>query len=345
MLGVEQNGLRSASPIFIVGCPRSGTNLMRQMLDRHPSLAICGETHFNRLVYLRRKAFGDLSDLANRRRLISAYLESPQIERAGLDASADFAERLSREATSYRAMFTAILSFYADTKGKPRYGEKTPQHALFLGTLCEWFPDAVILHMVRDPRACVASLRRESWAPDSVLLNARTWLKLNQAARRFHNRPGYHQVRYEALVTDPVSELRKICYFLGEEYSPSMLAPQAVFTGDSGSPKRSLTAVTSERVELWRKELKGSELAQVEWALGPNLESFGYAREASQASASAVLRGVSYAAFDLARFVVDRLPAVWYRFGAQTKIAKFEYWSAPRTSRKHRGAGHPSRHR
>jgi hypothetical protein len=131
-----------------------------------------------------------------------------------------------------------------------------------------------------------------------------------------------------------VSELREICSFLGEEYSPLMLVPQAVFTGASGSPKRSLTAVTSERLELWRKELTGPELAQIEWALGPKLESFGYAREASQASALTVLRGLSYAAFDFVRFVMARLPAVWYRFGAQTKIAKFEYWSGPRTSRK-----------
>jgi Sulfotransferase family len=323
----------AAPPIFIVGSPRSGTGLMRQILDRHPSLAVCRETQFYRLVYLRRRAFGDLGDIANRRRLIGEYLTSRHIKRAGLD-TAEFSERLLREATSYQAMFTAILNYYAETQGKQRYGEKTPQHALFLETLCEWFPGAVILHMVRDPRASVASMQHMPWR-GSVVANARIWLKLNEAARRFQERPGYLEVRYEALVTDSARELSKICSFLGEEYSPSMLLPEESAGGSSRLRWR--TAITSERLDVWRNELTAAEVAQIEWVLGPQLESFGYVREAAPASAVTVLRGVSYAAFDLARFVAARLPAVWYRFGAQTNIAKFEYWSGPKAWRKRAG--------
>lgn len=89
----------TSAPIFIVGCPRSGTTLLRRMLDGHPRLAICGATYFNLLVYSRRKAFGDLGDLSNRRRLISEYLARPPMKAAGLDTAA-LAERLSQEATS-----------------------------------------------------------------------------------------------------------------------------------------------------------------------------------------------------------------------------------------------------
>jgi hypothetical protein len=320
----------TGSPIFIVGSPRSGTTLLRRILDRHPALAICGETHFHRLVYLRRKAFGDLSDLANRRRLITEYISSRQIRRAGLD-TAEFVERLSREATSYRAMFSAILSYYAEIHGKRRCGEKTPQHAFFLETLCEWFPNAVILHMIRDPRAVVASLQRAEWSPGSVVTNARTWLKHNRAARLFRDRTGYLEVRYEALVTEPLTELRRVCALIGEEYSPLMQQPEVA----EGEPtRRSQAAVTSERLDIWRSELTAAQVAQIEWVLGPELESFGYTRRAAPASAFTVLRGVSYAAFDYGRFVTARLPAVWYRFGAKTKIAKFERWSEPKSFRK-----------
>ena len=89
----------TSAPIFIVGCPRSGTTLLRRMLDGHPRLAICGATYFNLLVYSRRKAFGDFGDLSNRRRLISEYLARPPMKAAGLDTAA-LAERLSQEATS-----------------------------------------------------------------------------------------------------------------------------------------------------------------------------------------------------------------------------------------------------
>ena len=245
----------------------------------------------------------------------------------------EFADKLMREATSYKAMFISILSHYAELQGKPRYGEKTPHHALFLDTLCDWFPDTVIVHMIRDPRASVASMQHRGWR-GSVVANARTWLKLNQAARRFRERRGYIEVRYEALVTDPVPEVRRICNLIGEEYSPAMLVPEEYPTDGSYNTLRSQMAVTPTRVDAWRKELSMVQVAQIEWVLGGELEGFGYAREASPASMFTVLRGVGYEGFDLARMVAGRLPAVWYRFGAQTKIAKFESWSSPKIERK-----------
>ncbi len=209
------SGAPPPGPIFVVGCPRSGTTLMRRILDRHPSIAICPETQFQRLVYSRRKAFGDLGDLTNRRRLIDEYLSSRFIRRMKLDRAA-LAERLQREGASYKAMFTTLLRYYAASQGKSRFGEKTPQHALFLETLCEWFPNAAILHMVRDPHATVASMQRMPWRRSAVA-NARIWLRLNQAARRFHEWRGYLEVRYESLVANPERQIRKICSFVGEE--------------------------------------------------------------------------------------------------------------------------------
>lgn len=327
----------AAPPIFIVGCPRSGTTLLGRMLDRHPALAIFPETQFHLLVYLRRNAFGDLTDPAKRRRLISEYLQSRPIKAAGLN-TAEFAEKLSREATSYRALFTSMLSYYADLQGKPRYGEKTALHALFLETLCEWFPNALILHLLRDPRAAVASLQHAPWASSSVMTNARKWLKLNQAARRFRERPGYLEVRYEALVTDPVRELRAICSFLGEEYSPSMIVPDLNSTAESNGAMRWRTATTPARLDVWKKELAADQVAQIEWVLGQEMESFGYQRSASppsSASALTVLRGVNDAAVDFAGHVTTRLPAfLWYRFGAPTKMEKSDYRWGPKGWRK-----------
>ena len=99
----------SKPPVFIVGSPRSGTSLLRNMLNRHPSLAICAETHFNHYVYKRRRAFGDLSDLKNRQRLVDEYLSVRRIRRLGLDL-AGLREKLVREGTSYPALFAGVAS-------------------------------------------------------------------------------------------------------------------------------------------------------------------------------------------------------------------------------------------
>jgi hypothetical protein len=333
----------AAPPIFIVGCPRSGTTLLRRMLNRHPGLAIFGETQFHLLVYLRRNAFGDLRDPAKRERLIREYLQSRPLKAAGLNI-AELAEKLSREATSYQALFTSMLSYYADSQGKPRYGEKTALHALFLETLREWFPGALILHLLRDPRAVVASLQHAPWAPDSVVINARKWLKLNRAARLFRDQPGYLEVRYEALVTDPVHELRTICAFLREEYSPAMMVPEQHSATDG--ERRSMTAVTPARLDVWKKELTADQVTQIEWVLASEMESFGYQRSTSSAAALTVLRGVSDAARDLAGHVITRLPPfLWYRFAAPTRMEKSDYRWGLKSMPKNHGiiSGRPPR--
>jgi Sulfotransferase family len=92
-------------------------------------------------------------------------------------------ERLMNEGVSWRALFASMLQVYADSQGKPYSGEKTPEHALYVKMLCDWFPDCTIIHLVRNPRAAVYSLTQVPWASRSVLMGARTWRLFNTAAR------------------------------------------------------------------------------------------------------------------------------------------------------------------
>jgi len=132
------------TPIFVVGSRLSGTTLLRNMLNRHPAIGMCRETDFYHYVYKRRYRFGDLKHLRNRRRLVKQYLGTQRLQRMQLDLEA-LQERLLREGTSYPAFFGSLLCFYADKQEKKRCGEKTPEHALFTETLCNWYPDASII--------------------------------------------------------------------------------------------------------------------------------------------------------------------------------------------------------
>jgi hypothetical protein len=315
-------------PVFIVGATRSGTSLLRQMLNRHPALAICYESYFLRLVYQkrRRKAFGDLGDPGNRDRLIKEYVSLRPTRRLGVDCT-KLAERLMQEGTSYPALFTSVLRFYAESQGKRRFGDKTPGHALFVETLCEWYPGAKILHVVRDPHDVAASLLHMPFGSSSAVLNARTWLRYTLAARRSSHRPEYLEVRYEALVAQPEQELTRICGFIGEEYSPAMLTPERPTAIDYAEMDRYQTPLTTSRVGQWRRELTPEQVAQIEWAVGPHLEGFGYAREAPPASILTILRGVSFLALVRARRAIPKLPALWYYYLKPTAIWKYEYWA------------------
>jgi hypothetical protein len=311
------------NPIFIVGAPRSGTTLLRNMLNRHPAIAICRETDFHRLVYERRRSFGSLGDLRNRQRLVKEYLATPRIQRLRLNLPA-LEQTLLREGTGCEALFASLLRFYAQVHGKRRCGEKTPRHALFTETLCEWYPGARILHILRDPRDVVASLRRMPWADRNVLGNARLWLSSNLAAWRSRLRPQYLMVRYEELVASPEQELGRVCAFVGEEYFPSMLVPNQDPNTQQPWYRRAEERLTTERIGKWREQLPLEEAALVDWFVGRHLHTFGYGAVTHPPARLAIARDVASTFFQVARRQAGEFPAAWYRFVRSSHLAKEE---------------------
>lgn len=172
--------------ISIVGVSRSGTTLMRSILNSSNQIAICEENHFlGHLIYSegarhKFREFGDLSDDDNVRKLVD-YIYSGGLEKSFrkhrvmsyhwhwiikcIDKK-DFLQRILDSDRSERALFSVMMRVYADHMGKPIMGDKTPAHLRYAPTLLEWFPDGRIIHMLRDPRAIFFSeLRRREQQP------------------------------------------------------------------------------------------------------------------------------------------------------------------------------------
>lgn len=310
-------------PIFIVGAPRSGTTLLWNVLNRHPHIAICRETEFRHYVYRRRTAFGSLADPRNRQNLVREYLSLVRIQRTRLDLGA-LEQCLMDEGENYPALFAALLRFYMRSHGKRRWGEKTPDHALFAETLLEWYPEATVIHLLRDPRDVVASLMDMPSFPNSALGNANMWLTFNRAAARANRRPGYALVRYETFVADPETELRRLCELLGEEYSPAMLVPNWDPTADRPWFQRAEQPITGTRVGIWRQRLTDHEAALVEWFIGSEMSVFGYERLLSPASVAAIAGGFAFAVQDAIRRRVGEFPGIWYGRASSTQLARQE---------------------
>jgi hypothetical protein len=311
------------APIFIVGSGRSGTTLLRNMLNRHPAIAVCRETDFYHYVYMRRRRFGSLANPQNRRRLIAEYLATQRIQRMQLNRD-ELAAKLQNEGLTYDKFFAAFLEYYACVQGKRRCGEKTPQHAYFAGTLCQWYPDARVIHLLRDPRDTVSSLLHLPSAPNEVMGGANLWLRRNLAARRLQHRPQYLLVRYESLVSRPEAELRRVCQFVGEEYSPLMLEPKADPTADRPWFQRAEQPVTTGRVGAWREELTAEQAGLIEWVVGHQMAEFGYPPEAPQPAWPSIARGLARQVYDAAWRRIHEFPGGWYALIRSPRLVREE---------------------
>lgn len=317
---------RIRAPVFIVGAPRSGTTLLRVILNRHSQLAMCGETAYLTRVYARRYAFGDPGILRNRERIVEAYLAVESLRGLGTDVDV-LRERLMSEGVSWRALFATMLQVYADSQGKPYTGEKTPGHALYADTLCEWFPDCSIIHLVRDPRDAVCSLIRMPWASRSVLMGAKMWRTFTAAACAVSARDNYLLVKYEELVTRTEEQLRRLCNHVGIEYQESMLQPDPAGIDDRRQDPRAYESITPERFALWRVELKLWQVSAIETTVGSHMEEFGYERQTEAATAS-MARATVDALVETTFQKVLRLPSLFCHFLQPRNLSAHERWMA-----------------
>jgi hypothetical protein len=209
---------------IVVGAPRSGTTLLRFMLDSHPELAIPPETGFLSLA----SSFEGKGD-ALRERFIRALITYPK----GSPNWPDFeiSEKTFRAELARLSPFTisdgyrAFYRLYAGRFGKPRWGDKTPLYCLDLPLIRRFLPETRFIHIIRDGRDVALSLRRMWFSPGSAIETlAAYWRECVLAARGGGlDRSDYLEVRYDTLILNTPEVLRKICRFIDLDYDSSML--------------------------------------------------------------------------------------------------------------------------
>lgn len=317
------------SPIFIIGAPRSGTSLLRNMLNRHPAIGLCDETYYFYYVYNRRRFFGDLSDMNARQRLVERYLATNRIKRLQLDLEA-LSHTLINEGDSYAAFFTALLRFYARYHGKERFGEKTPQHSLYTDTICKMFPNCKLIHIVRDPRDVVASTMRMPWAEKSITANARSWVSYTRSGSGIRNPANYLMVKYESLINNPSSTMKEICAFIGEDYESVMLVSKTE-VDDKNPPnewwfERAKGPLSQDRIERWRKELTPTQIALIEWIAGSSMRQYGYKLTNHEPGISKKILSILDEFSAVLKQKYFSLGRLWYYWIQPTKLAQEEAW-------------------
>lgn len=287
----EASTKERSEPFFIVGCPRSGTTLLRLMVDGHSNLAVPPESHFVvPLAYPRRL----------RPLLRPVVVEDILPYLSARDWEVDHDEVRSAVARaaplSYAELVSAVFGAYAAAQGKPRWGDKTPRYVDHLPTIAELFPNARFIHLIRDGREVAASLAERRWGPQSAVLGAFVWRRAIRRARAAGRMLGgrYMELRYEGLVTDTEAQLRRICEFLGEDYEAGMLAYASRDPADRAAKStgfRHLTSPPIAGLRDWTAGLTSLERRGVEAVCRDVLVELGYPPPAASHAGSAYAWG------------------------------------------------------
>ena len=261
---------RSELPLVLIGgCGRSGTTLLREMLNRHSKLFCGPETSMFGLPFWPK----NISKMWN-------------LDEKILNSNAQAAENL----VNFAEDFYIEQSSQA---GKARPADKTPNNVRVIGKLLTWFPKGRFIHIIRDGRDVACSLRNhpkekiENGKIVPSLINrpivecAQRWLNDTSSGLVYRRHPRYHEIKYEDLVTEPEAVLIGLCKFLGEDYQPSMVDPSASQSDNMGvgrlvNNQNSKEKVSSRSLGRWRDDLTENEKKDFDNVAGELLITLGY---------------------------------------------------------------------
>ncbi len=278
--------------VFVLGSPRSGTTLLRRILDAHSRIAIAPESEWIAEYY--KKRTGMTPEGVVTRDLATRLVEHPKFHCLGICGRELEVLVETGEPTGYAQFVSQLLDRYGWAQGKPLVGDKTPGYVRQIHVLHRLWPGAKFIHLIRDGRdVCLSVLNWKrkaarlaelfpTWAEDQVMTAALCWERdARQGSRRGRllGHELYREIRYEHLVTQPAEEIQELCSFLGVPYESAMLEfHQGRTRSDPGlSPKAAWLPITPG-LRDWRKQMKAGDIERFEATAGGLLDELNYPR-------------------------------------------------------------------
>ena len=269
---------RQTRPVFIGGCPRSGTTLLGSILGSHSNCLATPESKFNISVCRRGLAAAAESDMGA---VVSMIANHWSFRLWDLDIPKEIRESPRAQ---YSDVMVRLVREYGHKVGKPDAAvwiDHTPANTLIAPHLFELFPQARMVHLVRDGRATAASVMRLDWGPNTVSKAARVWISRVAHGLACESRFGpqrVRQVRYEDLVSEPEATVRNVCEFIGIDFQPSMVSGTDFDVMPYTSNQHALIGQVPDvsRITGWQNELRPRQIEIFENIAGTLLVALNY---------------------------------------------------------------------
>jgi len=283
---------------FVVGATRSGTTLLRLMLDAHPGVAIPSETHFIPELISAREKHGaspeQMLELLTSHRRWGDFTIEPE------ELAARWAALNQSDELTGPAAVRAFFALYADKQGNPgaRWGDKTPGYIKNMREIQAYLPEARFIHLIRDGRDVALSVLKQDWGPQTVEAAAEKWRSRVLRGRAQQPYLGFYmEVKFEDLVLHTERELRRICEFIELDFDERMLGyhetaeqrlqekaralPRAHGEAQSAEKRLMSHAKTFEPpnpdlIGTWKERMPEADRAAYEALAGDLLADLGY---------------------------------------------------------------------
>ena len=270
------------TPFFIVGNDRSGTTMLRLIVDRGADAAVPPESMFLTDFAAEFDAGGP-RDEAAAARLMHDVWQHPKVRLWELPAEPPAVPSGLTGQDAYRFIVAAPFEAYAARQGKQRWGDKTPHYVHHIDHLLRLWPDARFVVLVRDGRDVALSLRRMPFGPNNAWAAAQWWARGVRAgvrAQREHPE-AVLTVRYEALAERPEQEVPRLCGFLGLGYDADMLAlddvdPALIVPDQAAWFPTLFDGINTSAVGRWRREMSRRDRRVFAALAGAELEQLDY---------------------------------------------------------------------
>ena len=274
------------APFFIVGSGRSGTTLMRRMVQANGQVHIPPEiTVMGPVIHLFRQYNAmQWSELVH---LIFARFEfhpESDVFNVSLRPLVQQLVKVPPESRSLAMLLDRFYRYHGEQTAGPcdRWGDKTPLNSFYLTEIDSIFPDARYVHMLRDGVDVVHSMLQQAHRYTVASASAR-WKDAVHAVQTFAQTSPQRclEIRYESLVREPSAVARRVCDFLDVAFDPRMIETDPDVKGlddvrHLDYHANAFKPIVADGIGKGRRTLSESQRRHVQELIGTNLERLGY---------------------------------------------------------------------
>ena len=314
----KRSGRRTA-PVFVLGCPRSGTTVLYHMLLSAGNFAIyrAESNVFNLLV----PRFRGMRRASDRKRLLDVWLRSKLFRVSGLDAG-HISARIMRDCHSGGDFLRILMQEISAQQKMARWADCTPEHLLHMQEIKTQIPDALFIHIVRDGRDVALSYDKQGWShplpwdrDDSLGVAGLYWEWLVRKGQEQGASLGsdYLEVRFEDLVSHPQEILSRVGSFIDQDLDYESV--QRAGIGSVSKPNSSFLGESEgsfNPVARWKNKMSPEQISDFEALVGSALRSLGYELTSTPGQKTSIraarLRATYLSLFDLKQWMKVNTP-------------------------------------